>query len=95
MFLYYTRGPPVNNKNRLLFCLDKQQPLAVPSNHNKTPPVVETIGGANLRRGLGPHQETRNGLSGFSPLRVTPAMAAGVTDHLWTIEELLNAGASS
>jgi transposase-like protein len=28
-------------------------------------------------------------------LRVTPAMAVGVTDHLWTIEELLNAGASS
>ncbi len=26
-------------------------------------------------------------------LRVTPAMAANVTDHLWTIEELLNAGA--
>ena len=26
-------------------------------------------------------------------LRMTPAMAAGVTDHLWTIEELLNAGA--
>jgi IS1 family transposase len=25
-------------------------------------------------------------------LRVTPAMAAGVTDHLWTIEELLTAG---
>ena len=25
-------------------------------------------------------------------LRVTPAMAAGVTDHLWTVEELLNAG---
>jgi len=26
-------------------------------------------------------------------LRMTPAMAANVTDHLWTIEELLNAGA--
>jgi IS1 family transposase len=26
-------------------------------------------------------------------LRVSPAMAASVTDHLWTIEELLNAGA--
>jgi hypothetical protein len=25
-------------------------------------------------------------------LRVTPAMAAGVTDHVWTIEELLNLG---
>ncbi len=25
-------------------------------------------------------------------LRMTPAMAAGVTDHLWPIEELLNAG---
>jgi hypothetical protein len=25
-------------------------------------------------------------------LRVTPAMAAGVTDHLWTIDELLQAG---
>jgi transposase-like protein len=25
-------------------------------------------------------------------LRITPAMAAGVTDHLWTIEEMLNAG---
>ena len=25
-------------------------------------------------------------------LRVTPAMAAGVTDHLWTTEEMLNAG---
>lgn len=28
-------------------------------------------------------------------LRVTPAMAAGVTDHVWAIEEMLNAGASS
>ncbi len=28
-------------------------------------------------------------------LRMTPAMAAGVTDHLWTIEEMLNVGASS
>jgi len=27
--------------------------------------------------------------------RITPAMAAGVIDHLWTIEEMLNAGASS
>ncbi len=26
-------------------------------------------------------------------LRMTPAMAANVTDHLWTIEELLNTGA--
>jgi len=26
-------------------------------------------------------------------LRMTPAMAANVRDHLWTIEELLNAGA--
>jgi hypothetical protein len=25
-------------------------------------------------------------------LRMTPAMAAGITDHLWTAEELLNAG---
>jgi hypothetical protein len=24
-------------------------------------------------------------------LRVTPAMAANATDHLWTIEEMLNA----
>jgi len=28
-------------------------------------------------------------------LRVTPAIAANVTDHLWSIEEMLNAGASS
>ena len=27
-------------------------------------------------------------------LRMTPAMAANVTDHLWTVEELLNAGAA-
>ena len=27
-----------------------------------------------------------------SSLRCTPAMAAGVTDHVWEIEELLNAG---
>jgi hypothetical protein len=27
-------------------------------------------------------------------LRVTPAMAAGVTDHLWSIEQMLNAGSS-
>jgi hypothetical protein len=25
-------------------------------------------------------------------LRVTPAMAAGVTDHVWSIDELLKAG---
>jgi transposase-like protein len=28
-------------------------------------------------------------------LRITPAMAANVTDHLWTVEEMLAAGASS
>jgi transposase-like protein/IS1 family transposase len=28
-------------------------------------------------------------------LRTTPAMAAGVTDHLWSIEELLNAGSTA
>jgi len=27
-------------------------------------------------------------------LRITPAMATGATDHVWTIEELLNAGTS-
>jgi len=27
-------------------------------------------------------------------LRITPAMAAGATDHFWTIEELLNVGTS-
>ena len=27
-------------------------------------------------------------------LRVTPAMAAGVTDHIWTIEEILTSGVS-
>jgi len=26
-------------------------------------------------------------------LRVTPAMAAGITDHVWTVEELLDAAA--
>ncbi len=26
-------------------------------------------------------------------LKMTPAMAAGVTDHLWTTDELLNSGA--
>jgi hypothetical protein len=25
-------------------------------------------------------------------LRITPAMAANVTDHVWTMEELLNTG---
>jgi len=28
-------------------------------------------------------------------LRVTPAMEAGITDHVWSVEELLNAGASA
>jgi len=28
-----------------------------------------------------------------SSIRMTPAMEAEVTDHLWTVEELLNAGA--
>jgi transposase-like protein/IS1 family transposase len=28
-------------------------------------------------------------------LRVSPAMAANITDHLWTVDELLNAGVSS
>ena len=28
-------------------------------------------------------------------LRVTPAMAAGVTDHVWNIEEVFNVGASA
>jgi len=29
--------------------------------------------------------------SGFSTLRVTPAMAAGITDHVWESGELLAA----
>ena len=28
-------------------------------------------------------------------LRVTPAMQAGISDHIWTVEELLNAGANA
>jgi hypothetical protein len=31
-----------------------------------------------------------DGFLRLKPLRVTPAMQAGLTDHVWTIEELCN-----
>jgi IS1 family transposase len=39
---------------------------------------------------MGLHFAVYNLCRVHSSLRVTPAMAAGITDHVWTIEELLN-----
>ncbi len=46
--------------------------------------VVEVVGGAGSGKGGA-------GLA-LRALQLTPAMAAGVTNHLWTIKEMLNEG---
>jgi len=45
----------------------------------------------NLKAAIALHFAHYNFVRIHQTLRVTPAMAAGVTDHLWTLEELLNA----
>jgi len=42
----------------------------------------------NLRAAVALHFAHYNFVRIYSSLRVTPAMAAGVTDHLWTMEDL-------
>ena len=46
--------------------------------------VVEVVGGAGSGKGGA-------GLA-LRALQLIPAMAAGVTNHLWTIKEMLNEG---
>ena len=43
----------------------------------------------NLRAAVALHFAHYNFVRTHSSLRVSPAMAAGVTDHLWTLEELV------
>jgi hypothetical protein len=45
----------------------------------------------NLKAATALHFAHYNFVRIHQTLRVTPAMAAGVTDHLWTLGELLNA----
>jgi hypothetical protein len=47
----------------------------------------------NLAVALWPLISHYNFVRVHGSLRTSPAMPASVTDHLWTIEELLNAGA--
>ena len=44
----------------------------------------------NLKAAVAPHFAHYNFVRIHSTLRVTPAMAAGVTNHLWTIADLIN-----
>jgi hypothetical protein len=46
----------------------------------------------NLEAALGVYFAHWNFVRQHTTLRVSPCMEAGVTDHLWTIEGLLNAG---
>jgi hypothetical protein len=45
----------------------------------------------NLQAALALHFAYYNFCRQHSTLRVTPAMGAGITDHIWGIEELLSA----
>jgi len=45
----------------------------------------------NLRAAVALHFAHYNFVRVHSSLRVTPAMAAGVADHIWTCQELLSA----
>jgi hypothetical protein len=47
----------------------------------------------NLAVALWPLISHYNFVRVHGSLRTSPAMPASVTDHLWTVEELLNAGA--
>jgi hypothetical protein len=49
----------------------------------------------NLVAALWPYFAHQNFVRIHGSLRMTPAMAANVTDHLWSVEEMLLAGASS
>ena len=42
----------------------------------------------NLRAAVALHFAHYNFVRVHSSLRVTPAMAAGVTDHIWTMEDI-------
>ena len=46
----------------------------------------------NLEAALWIYFAHYNFVKHHTTMRVSPAMAANVTDHLWTIEELLNSG---
>ena len=43
----------------------------------------------NLRAAVSPHFAHYNFVRQHKSLRITPAMAAGVSDRLWTLEELV------
>jgi len=46
---------------------------------------------ANLKASVGLHYAHYNFVRVHRTLRCTPAMAAGVTDRLWSVEDLLGA----
>jgi hypothetical protein len=45
----------------------------------------------NLKAGFALHFAWYNFCRVHSTLRITPAMASGLTDHIWSIMEILNA----
>ncbi len=46
----------------------------------------------NLTAALWPYFAHYNFVRVHGSLRITPAMAAGVTSHVWTVDEMVNAG---
>jgi hypothetical protein len=56
----------------------------------KTVILAGFLAGANMRRLLPQPHPTRGSGSPKKWQPVTPAMAAGLTDHVWTMEELLS-----
>jgi hypothetical protein len=45
----------------------------------------------NLKAALALHFAWYNFCKPHSTIKTTPAMAAGITDHIWTVRELLDA----
>jgi hypothetical protein len=44
----------------------------------------------NLKAAVALHFAHYNYVRVHSSLRVTPAMAAGITDHIWSVEDLID-----
>jgi len=87
VFLYYIRGPPVKRKKQVrIFPLTTASVCC----NLLTLRRVE-----NLIAALWLYFAHYNFVRIHTSLRVTPAMAANATDHVWSMEELLNAGARS
>jgi hypothetical protein len=46
----------------------------------------------HLKAAVAPYMAWYNFVRVHQTLRVTPAMEAGITDHIWSVEELLGFG---